>query len=134
MKLYKYYGGISVMESRGQTATSILLSELCNDGKAPTRLDVYGELAKYIFAIEMTDAEERYLNANWYYDRNLCLSYIEIPSTDPAIPAKVIAQDDIPGGKLTIFGPEEYIETDKPEPMNMETYYAWLDWKFKNLR
>ena len=42
-----------------------------------------------INAIECTDAEERYLTANWYYDSNLHLFRIEIPSTEPGKPAKI---------------------------------------------
>lgn len=131
MKLYEYYGSISSMASYRHTATDITLEELYNNEKPPIRLSVYGALAEYIYDIEMTDAEERYLNANWYYDRNLCLRYIEIPSADPATPAKIIAQDGFLNDQLAVFGLEEYIETDKPAPMSKEAYHKWLQWKSK---
>jgi len=132
MKLYKYFGTISSMEGVGQTAKSIILQELHNDEKAPIYLNIYGTLAKYIYDIESTDAEERYLNANWYYDAILCLRYIEIPSTSSTVPAKIIAQDKH-DNQLMIFGPEAYIETSSPKPMDKEALNDWLDWKYDHI-
>lgn len=133
MNLYKYFGSISVMESISQAAHSIILHDLCDDDKAPIYLNVYGALAKYIYDIEMTDAEERYLRANWYYDKNLTLSYIEIPSAASTVPAKIIAQDWFSDSELVLFGPEDYIETSSPEPMSKEALNAWRDWKFEHI-
>ena len=73
-------------------------------------------LAKYIYELEMTDAEERYLDADYVYDWNLALVRIEIPSKVPNIPAKVIAQQELPGHGIVIFGPQEYINTPEQEP------------------
>lgn len=132
MRLYKYFGNISAMESTGP-AEFIMLEELYNREKAPVCLMVYGALAKYIYDIEMTDAEERYLNANWYYDRSLYLRRIEIPSTSPNLPAKVITQEVYHSDKLIIFGPEEYIKTSNPKPMSKEAFQAWMRWKAENI-
>ena len=132
MRLYKYYGNISAIEIIG-LAEFIILKELNNDEKAPVYLKVCGALAKYIYDLDMTDAEERYLNANWYYDRGLYLCRIEIPSTTPSLPAKVITQEDYHNDKLIIFGPEKYIETSNPAPMSKETFWEWMRWKSENI-
>lgn len=128
MRLYKYYGNISAIEIIGP-AEFIILEELNNDKKAPVYLKVCGALAKYIYDIDMTGAEERYLNANWYYDRGLYLCRIEIPSTSTSIPAKVITQEDYHNDKLVIFGPGEHIKTSNPAPMSKETFWEWMRWK-----
>ena len=62
-RLYCYHGSISEMMAQGQTAREITLYDSRDDSKAPTRLNVYGDLAKYIYELEMTDAEERYLDS-----------------------------------------------------------------------
>ena len=72
-RLYRYHGSISEMMAQGQTAREITLYDSNDDRQAPTRLNVYGDLAKYIYELEMTDAEERYLNVDYYYDRLLTL-------------------------------------------------------------
>ena len=87
-RLYQYRGTVGVMSAVGQTAEEITLYDSNDDSKAPTRLNVYGGLAKYIYELEMTDAEERYLDADYVYDWNLALVRIEIPSNVPSIPAK----------------------------------------------
>ena len=89
-------------------------------------------LAKYIYELEMTDAEERYLDADYVYDWNLALVRIEIPSNVPSIPAKIIAQQELPGHGIVIFGPQEYINTPEPEPMDKEQRLAWVKWKNDN--
>lgn len=132
MRLYKYFGNISAMEIIGP-AEFIILEELYNREKAPVYLKICGALAKYIYDLDMTDAEERYLNANWYYDRGLYLCRIEIPSTSPSLPAKVITQEDYLNDKLIIFGPEEYIKTRNPAPMSKETFWEWMRWKSENI-
>lgn len=92
-----------------------------------------GGLAKYISEIEWTDVEERYITSKYYYDSNLFLKRIEVPSTEGRIPAKIIAVDDVFASKeVTIFGPKDYIETDRPEPMSREEYHAWLEWKVEH--
>lgn len=132
MRLFKYYGNISAIEIIGP-AEFIILEELNNDEKAPVYLKICGALAKYIYDIDMTGAAERYLNANWYYDRGLYLCRIEIPSTSPSLPAKVITQEDYHNDKLIIFGQEEYIETNNPKPMSKEDFQAWMKWKVENV-
>ena len=128
-KLYRYHGSVGVMSAVGQTAQEITLYDSNDDSKAPTRLNVYGGLAKYIYELELTDAEERYLDADYIYDWNLTLVRIEIPSKVPNIPAKIIAQRELPERGIVIFGPQEYINTPEPEPLSKEQHLAWLKWK-----
>ena len=131
-RLYQYRGTVGVMSAVGQTAEEITLYDSSDDSKAPTRLNIYGGLAKYIYELEMTDAEERYLDADYVYDWNLALVRIEIPSKVPNIPAKVIAQQELPGHGIVIFGPQEYINTPEQEPMDKEQRLAWVKWKNDN--
>ena len=131
-RLYRYRGTVGVMSAMGQTAEEITLYDSNDDSKAPTRLNVYGGLAKYIYELEMTDAEERYLDADYIYDWDLALVRIEIPSTNPNIPAKIIAQQELPGHGIVIFGPQEYIENPEPEHMSKEQHLAWLKWRSEN--
>ena len=131
-RLYRYHGSVGIMSAMGQTAQEITLYDSNDDSKAPTRLNVYGGLAKYIYELEMTDAEERYLDADYFYDWNLTLVRIEIPSKVPNIPAKIITQRELPERGVVIFGPREYIETPEPEPMSKEQHLGWLKWKNEN--
>ena len=131
-RLYRYHGSISGMMAQGQTAREITLYDSNDDRQAPTRLNVYGDLAKYIYELEMTDAEERYLDVDYYYDRLLTLVRIEIPSVNPNIPAKVITRQEFPKKSIVIFGPREYINTPEQEPMSKEQYAAWRAWKNNN--
>ena len=133
-RLYKYTGTISSFSYRRNNPNALPFSDLDlfdlnDDSKAPVRIEAIGGLADYINAIEGTDAEERYLTADWYYDNLLYLHRIEIPSTVPGKPAKIIAQHDPIEPNVTIFGPSEYIETSKPEPMNNEQRAAWLSFR-----
>lgn len=131
-RLYRYHGSISGMMAQGQTAREITLYDSNDDRQAPTRLNVYGDLAKYIYELEMTDAEERYLDVDYYYDRLLTLVRIEIPSVNPRIPAKVITRQELPKMGIVIFGPQEYINTPEAEPMSREQYAAWREWNNNN--
>lgn len=128
-KLYKYHGTIASMEGKGQTATEIVLYDMNDDDKAPARLSVGGGLARYIYEIEMTDAEEHYLASDWYFDRNLFLVRIEVPSRNPRIPAKIITQAEPWSGEAVIFGPQEYIERQNPEEMDAAAMQAWYEWR-----
>lgn len=128
-KLYRYNGTLSSYGKDGKRALDIILHDFSDRDKAPTRIEAFGGLADYIDAIEWTDAEERYLNWNWYYDDNLFLYRIEVPSTDPHRPAKIIAQVDPMDDTAAIFGPSDYIETDKPKPMSDEQFLAFLNFR-----
>ncbi len=128
-RLYKYQGSISSLTCKGSKATDIILYDMRDPDKAPTRLEVFGGLAKYIYDIEMTDAEERYIDSDWYYDSNLYLHRIEVPSNNESIPAKVITQTDFLSEELAIFGPQDYIEIDSPEPMTKEQRAAWYEYR-----
>ena len=129
-KLYQYYGTISQMIAFGNTAKEIILKDMNDQDKAPVRLNVYGGLAKYIYEIEMTDAEERYIDADFYFDHTLALVRIAIPSTKDGVPAKVITQREHWDAEPVVFGPREYIDEHNPEPMDKEQLSAWLEWKY----
>ena len=112
-KLYKYTGTVSGFSYRRNNPNALpfldlVLCDLSDDDKAPIRIEALGGLADYINAIEGTDAEERYLTADWYFDSLLYLHRIEIPSTEPWRPAKIIAQHDAIEPTATIFGPADY--------------------------
>ncbi len=129
-KLYKYTGTVSAHCYRRNNPNALpfmemVLSDLHDDDKAPIKIEAVGGLADYINAIEGTDAEERYLTADWYYDSLLYLHRIEIPSTDPWRPAKIIAQHDAIEPTASIFGPADYIEEPNPVPMDSEQHHAW---------
>lgn len=79
MKLYKYSGTIEEFAVERGRISYIKLFDVTDLDKAPTRLEVFGALSKYIEAIEGTDAEERYIKSDWYFDSNLYLHRIEIP-------------------------------------------------------
>jgi hypothetical protein len=132
MKLYKYTGTISSLSTFPKKRpdalhhVEIMLHDFSDSDKAPTKVDAFGGLADYIEAIEFTDHEERYITADWYYDDLLHLYRIEIPSADPIRPAKVIAQIGALDPTAAVFGPADYIETSKPEPMTAEQFHEYL--------
>lgn len=136
-KLYKYTGSIESFSCRRNSPEAVpvvdmILDDIDDDDKAPHRIEAIGGLADYISAIEGTDAEERYIAANWYFDCLLCLHRIEVPSTEPGKPAKIIAQHRATDREASVFGPSEYIETSKPEPMDDEQLRAWSDFRAKD--
>lgn len=63
MKLYKYSGTIEELAVERGRISYIKLFDVTDFDKAPTRLEVFGALGKYIEAIEGTDAEERYIKS-----------------------------------------------------------------------
>lgn len=133
MKLYKYSGTIEELAVERGRISYIKLLDVTDFDKAPTRLEVVGALGKYIWDIEGTDAEERYIPNDFYFDDNLYLWRIEIPGGCDW-PAKIITQspDDI--DQLEIFGEREYIETSKPKSMPGEEVNRWLMWKRQNMK
>lgn len=136
-KLYKYTGGIESFSYRRNSPEAVpvvdmILGDIDDDDKAPIRIEAIGGLADYINAIECTDAEERYITTDWYFDRLLCLHRIEVPSTEPGKPAKIIVQHRATDREASVFGPSEYIETSKPEPMDDEQLRAWSDFRAKD--
>lgn len=132
MKLYKYTGTISEVSFRNRTACDIKLYDMNDRDKAPTRLEVFGALGKYILDIEGTDAEERYIPNDFYFDDNLYLWRIEVPGGCDW-PAKIITQspDDI--DQLEIFGQQSYIKTSKPESMSREEFCRLVAWERENM-
>jgi len=133
-RLYKYRGTVSQFgfDSKGCGTADLILGDINDWDKPPVRVTAHGTLATYIHEIEMTDAEERYISSDWYYDRNLFLYRIEVPSSNEFIPAKVITSADFLADELAIFGPQEYIETDSPEPMDSEQALAWCEYRIKH--
>lgn len=136
-KLYKYVGRISSLSYRPQApgavpSVDMILSDIDDDDKAPIRITAAGGLADYINAIEWTDAEERYLSCDWYFDSLLHLHRIEVPSVESGKPAKIIAQHDAIDRAASIFGPSDYIKTSKPEPMSREQQSAWYAFNFED--
>lgn len=132
-RLYRYTGTVSGFSYRRSNPNALpfvdlVLHDLNDDDKAPVRIEAMGGLADYINAIESTDAEERYITANWYYDNLLCLHRIEIPSVEPGRPAKIIAQHDAIEPTAAIFGPADHIETSRPAPMDDEQRRAWSNY------
>jgi len=141
MKLYKYTGTISEVSFRNRTACDIKLYDMNDRDKAPTRLEVVGALGKYIWDIEGTDAEERYIPNDFYFDENLYLWRIEVPSNPnvphgiwSGYPAKIITQSPDSIDQLEIFGEREYIETSRPKSMPGEEVNRWLMWERQNMK
>ena len=133
MKLYKYTGTISEVSFRNRTVCDIKLYDMNDRDKAPTRLEVFGALGKYILDVEGTDAEERYIPNDFYFDDNLYLWRIEVPGGCDW-PAKIITQspDDI--DQLEIFGQQDYIKTSKPESMSREEFCRLVAWERQNMK
>jgi len=123
MKLYKYSGTIEEFAVERGRISYIKLFDVTDFDKAPTRLEVFGALSKYIEAIESTDAEERYIKSDWYFDSNLYLYRIEIPGSEVGRPAKIITQSPHNIERLEIFGQQDYIKTSKPESMSGKEIY-----------
>lgn len=133
---YKYEGGIgsySITKPGAVSIADIVLYNARDYTIAPTRVQAYGELADYIHALECTDDEERYLEWHFYYDSNLTLAYIIIPSWDmPLRPAKVItsSQNGVScKSEFRIFGSPDHITTPHPPAMGLEEYAAWRSYK-----
>lgn len=133
MKLYKYSGTIEELAVERGRISYIKLFDVTDFDKAPTRLEVFGALGKYIEAIELTDAEERYIKSDWYFDSNLYLRRIEVPSVGDW-PAKIITQSPDGIDQLEIFGEREYIEISKPKSMPGEEVNRWLMWERQNMK
>lgn len=133
MKLYKYSGTIEEFVVERGRISYIKLFDVTDLDKAPTRLEVFGALSKYIEAIEGTDAEERYIKSDWYFDSNLYLHRIEIPGSEVWRPAKIITQSPDNIEQLEIFGQQDYIKTSKPESMSREEFCRLVDWERENM-
>lgn len=134
MKLYKYSGTIEELAVERGRISYIKLFDVTDFDKAPTRLEVFGALGKYIEAIEGTDAEERYIKSDWYFDSNLYLRRIEVPGGEVGRPAKIITQSPDNIDQLEIFGEREYIKTSKPKSMPGEEVNRWLMWERQNMK
>ena len=122
-QIFEYVGTIGV-SSDG--CRDIILDDIRDWNKAPMRLTVTSPaMAKYLEDRSWTDAEERYINAVWYFDRNLFLRRMEIPSTDERIPAKAFFIDDM-SGEMLRFGPADLIDDARPGPMDRD---EWLQYR-----
>lgn len=124
MKLYSYKGTLSELNNGDN---EIILSDVWNDEQPPIKIRANKALHEYLWSRSCTDAEERYIKANWVYDRCLLLQYIEIPSLRPGWPAKVIANADPTrvSMDMLIFGPTDLINSDDLEPMSREELLRW---------
>jgi len=80
MKLYKYSGTIEELAVERGRISYIKLFDVTDFDKAPTRLEVFGALGKYIEAIEGTDAEERYIKSDWYFDCTCICAALRFPA------------------------------------------------------
>ena len=126
---YQYQGTISMSSN---SSRECILDDIHDYKKPPVALTVPCEgLANYLEQRGWTDDEERYLTQTWIYDRNLFLWAVVIPSTDECTPAKVIAcaDPDRMSDRAVIFGPEELIDSLKPEPMNRDDCIDWLEYR-----
>ncbi len=132
------FGSISKLEYRSKVGIDIVIEDFDRlDDVAPVLIHASGALANYIRDIECTDAEERYIQSIWTYNSILQLCGIEIPSSDPNIPAKIIVNTEYPpsgsrrtsGDQPIIFGPADYIEDPHPEPMSREEQRMYFQWR-----
>lgn len=128
--LYEYSGTLAEYNSAD---TEIIIDSIYDYTLPPVKILACPEMHKYLCRQSDSDSEEKYITAKFVYDTCLFLQYIEIPSTRPGWPAKVIAMRDPSFScDIVIFGNPDFIETDKPEPMNRDTYYEWLDFKSRS--
>lgn len=95
--------------------------------KRPVLLESNRIMMKYIDKISSSDKEEKYMTKDFIYSSHCYLEAIVIPSTDDRFPAKLIFCD-WQNQQLKIFGEQEIIDTEKPEPMTREEWYAAFDW------
>lgn len=126
MRMYSYTGSVSSISVNPKESTRlshadlILYDSFHLDQVAPVRIQAYGGLADYIMALESTDAEERYMQAVWYYDELLHLQRIEYHCKKSNVLAKVIVQKDTMSPKAYVFGPQEFLDAQYPVPMSQE--------------
>lgn len=131
-KLFKYTGTVMGIEYKNSSEViNLVLYDRDDEYKAPIAIKAYGKLATYIKDLSWTDAEEKYLTKNWYYDDCLMLHRIEIPGNAGHIPAKIIAvKDPARDDTFTIFGEQDLIEAIAPESMGADEYYHdWLSYQ-----
>lgn len=131
MRCYQYSGLIGQSEHPGNR---IVLDDILDDTEPPVGLSVLcSGLAEYLEDRGWTDEEERYITQTWIYDCNLVLQAVVIPSTEPGIPAKVIACADPScySDIVRFFGPVEYITEPDPHPMDRDDYAEWREFQLK---
>lgn len=128
-RLYSYVGTISMLPYQNESYADLVLYHSHQEEMAPVKLTITGPLYAYVRERDLTDDDERYINATWYYDSDLYIRRIEIPSCDDLRPAKVIAMDE-PWStkKLVVFGPQEFINTSTPEPLDDDEYLRYQQW------
>ena len=130
--LYTYEGKCSGILI-GDPGKITLYSPRCRS-KPPCMIEHVGkELMEYLYDLELTDYEERYIDSKFCFGSRLdgkYLHFVEIPSTDDKIPAKVVGCDP-ETGKLVIFGPKKYIALPDPPPMTPLDYSNFETWKLR---
>ena len=135
MSLFKYTGTVYCLTIRNGVADTVTLYNSGDESVAPVRLDVRGALANYLRDFESTDAEERYMPLNWYFDFNMLLRRIEVPghatpdSGLSGFPAKVVTQSLDEPDELIWFGPHKFINELAPLPMDFKDRCDWFDWE-----
>ncbi len=144
-RLYTYTGNISSFSvtktPSGISDMDMIVDDLWDRDKAPTRLQAWGEMAEYLADLSDTDDEEKYLQKEIFYDELLTVKYIVIHADESKSdtfrprPAKIIAMlpdDPAFSTKIIVFGPAEHINTGKPVEMSKEEWGRFLDWKRDN--
>lgn len=143
MSLYCYEGTLSSIQYHKNPGAAIgwadvILRDNNDDAKPPIRLETHGALAEYLNKRCWTDEEERYLPQRWYYDGNLFLRRVEVLEAHGIAPAKIITTDGPLSDMLLVFGPQELIDTRRPEAMTkteatrMADYiYSHQDWWYR---
>ncbi len=132
-RLYVYHGTVASISYRpaGCGSAELVLWNSGNLDIAPTQIIATGGVAKYLSELSGTDAAERYLDVDWFYDSNLFLDHIEVPCYNSPALAKVICNAKRLSPDVKVFGPREYIETDRPEPMSVKQLNAWAIFRLK---
>ena len=138
-RLYTYTGNISshslTKTPSGISNMDMMVDDLYDRDKAPTRLQAWGEMAEYLDEL-FNDREEKYLQKEIFYDELLTVKYVVIravnndPDTYP-VPAKIIATQPR-FGEIIVFGDTEYIDVCQPQPMDRHEWWRFLDWKRDN--
>lgn len=126
-KLYTYEGHVGT-HSNNENLIELHANHY-DHSTPPILLRTLPGLNKYINDLGDTDHEERYLKSRYYYDSILYLRAIAVLNGDGKI-AKVIVNNDFHDfGNVTIFGPQDFIDSENPEPLSMEEMRRFTNWK-----
>lgn len=128
MKTYKYVGSVASYRLSDQIDYNIELYNYESPNIPPIRLTASGEMFRYIDDLEGHDAEEKYMDKEFYYDMFFNLLAVVIPGNDRR-PAKVVISDRvddnnfvIPAGKVKFYGTDQLIDERHPDSMSIDEY------------